>query len=376
MSSRRTKRSTKPGLSQAPTIVDRWNASSDTLRSEPLVDSGRPAALGSYQLGRLLGQGATGSVFAAQDLLLRREVAIKVLSVHPSRIDVVRFHREGRAVAKLDHPGIVRIHQVAVQEGRWYMVLDLVPGGSLSDRLHRHGPFAPRVAVRLIRDVARALEHAHERGVVHRDIKPANVLLTENGDPRLTDFGLVKELNGSTLTRTGQILGTPGYMPPEQALGRPADLRSDIYSVGATLYALLTGRPPFAGNAVRVLSHVVERQPTPPSLVAPVDGVLERICLKCLEKDPEARYPSAAALADDLDAYLESASDEPARAWRMDTRWVQAGIGAILVAAAAAATALVVTSLQLEPAPGSVGVSRPGCRSLHPDQQAQRPYDR
>ncbi len=222
--------------------------------------------------------------------------------------DVKRFYTEAEAAANLDHPGIVPIFEVGQHEGQHYFSMGFVEGQSLSQRL-AGGPLPPREAAELMAKVAGAIEYAHRRGVIHRDLKPGNILLDRDGNPRVTDFGLAKKLEAdSGLTGSGQIMGTPSYMPPEQAGGNRGDVgpASDVYALGATLYALLTGRPPFqAATAMDTVLQVIGEEPVPPRrLNASIPGDLETICLKCLEKDASRRYATAQALADDLRRWL------------------------------------------------------------------------
>jgi Protein kinase domain len=278
------------------------------------------------------------------------EVALKLLLARSTSQEVQRrrFEREVDALRRLDHQGIVAVRGAGQHRDMPWVAMELVEGDSLEQRLARQGPLAPRAAAELIRKLARAVQHAHARGVLHRDLKPANVLLDSlSGEPRLTDFGLARDtdLERSKLTRTGSILGTPGFWPPEQAEGRLEALgpASDVYGLGATLYAALTGQAPFAGESlIECLRAVVELDVVAPSRLAPsLDPTLEAICLRCLEKDPADRYPDAGLLADALDDYCEGA---PERAgWRPGV--VLAG-----VALTAALGAILVGALALEPA--------------------------
>jgi WD40 repeat protein len=250
-----------------------------------------------------------GVVYRAMDEHLRRAVAIKTLLAGQER-DVEtreRFRREAEAAARLRHPGIVAVHEVgAADDGAPFMVMDLVEGASLAARLaERRVPLEE--AARIVRDVARAVEHAHAQGVVHRDLKPQNVMVDAAGQALVMDFGLAKLLDATQLTREGAMLGTAAYMPPEQVDGIDVDARSDVYSLGATLYHALTGRPPFEANGhVALVNAVLTKEPVPPSRVdGRVPGDLETICLRALEKEPARRYASAAALADDLQRFLD-----------------------------------------------------------------------
>ena len=247
-----------------------------------------------------------GVVFQARQISLNRPVALKMILAGQlaDDSDVKRFYTEAEAAANLDHPGIVPIYEVGQYKGQHYFSMGFVEGQSLAQRL-TDGPLPAREAAELIRRVSEAIDYAHHRGVIHRDLKPGNILLDKNGGPRVTDFGLAKQLaRDSSLTGSGQIMGTPSYMPPEQAWGQrdAAGPAADVYALGATLYALLTGRPPFqAATPIDTLHQVIKDEPVPPRRLNPaLDRDLETICLKCLEKEPKRRYPSAAALAEDL----------------------------------------------------------------------------
>jgi len=275
------------------------------------ASSGR---LGGYQLVAELGRGGMGRVYRARQLSLGREVALKVLlgdAVATPR-QRERFRLEAGAVARLSHPHVVRIHDFGEAQGVAYLAMDLVPGGSLADRLAK-GPLRPREAAAVVAKVARALHYAHEQMVLHRDLKPTNVLIDGAGEPVVGDFGLAKLVDAVEAgpTKTGQVLGTPGYMAPEQlGAGGVCDWRADVFGLGATLYALLTGGPPFVGESIVSLVEAMTSRPPPsPSAQAPsVEGDLDTICLRCLEPDPADRYPTARALAEDLERYL---ADEP-----------------------------------------------------------------
>ncbi len=251
-----------------------------------------------------------GVVFEARQVSLNRPVALKMILAGQlaDETDVKRFYAEAEAAANLDHPGIVPIYEVGEHAGQHYFSMGFVAGASLSQRL-AEGPLPAREAASLLLKVAEAIEFAHRRGVIHRDLKPANILLDANGNPRVTDFGLAKKIEGdSGLTGSGQIMGTPSYMPPEQAGGNRGEIApaTDVYALGATLYALVTGRPPFqAANAMDTVLQVISDDPVPPRRLNPlIPRDLETICLKCLEKVPARRYPSALALAEELRRYL------------------------------------------------------------------------
>lgn len=280
---------------------------------------------GDYELLEEIARGGMGVVFRARHRGLQRQVALKMILAGPwaGSNDVERFRTEARAAAQLDHIGIVPVYEFGQHEGHYYYTMALIDGPSLAERV-RQGPLAPRESAAILRRIAEGVAHAHAKGVIHRDLKPANVLLARRDgaapaatgtgdhlpyDPRVADFGLAKyDTADGGLTATGQAVGTPSYMSPEQAAGRVAEVSaaSDIYALGAVLYELLTGRPPFRADTVlETLRQVCENLPAPPRLLnaaVPVD--LETICLRCLEKSPDQRYASAQDLADDLHRFL------------------------------------------------------------------------
>src|SRR5437660_2848472 len=217
----------------------------------------------------------------------------------------MRFRLEAEAAARLNHPSIVPIHEIDERDGYCYFSMNLIEGGQL-DKVVRRQAISIRRAAELIAKLARTVHYAHEHGIVHRDIKPGNVLLDQEGEPHLTDFGLARLVETeSTVTRTKEVLGTPSYMAPEQAVGETGKLTSatDVYGLGAVLYQLLTGQPPFAGGTTyETIRLLLDKEPRPPRSLNPkVDRDLSAICLKCLEKDPQRRYSSALALAEDLE---------------------------------------------------------------------------
>ena len=265
-----------------------------------------------FELVDELGRGGMGVVYRARHLATGQLYALKTLSVGADEDARVRFQREGLGQARADgHPNVVRVHTAGEAGGRGYMVLDLLSGGDLAARL-KQGPLPPREAARVALEVGRGLAHAHARGVLHRDLKPANVLFDDEGRAKLVDFGLARLAGEGTLTRTGQVLGTPAYMSPEQADGEkgigPA---TDVYGLGALLYAALSGVPPFGGsNLAEVLHHVFRTRPVPPSVHAPeVPPALDAICARALEKEPAARYASADELVAALEDYLAGGED-------------------------------------------------------------------
>jgi WD40 repeat protein len=306
--------------------VSEWLRQMGPLSPPRGADSGRAAATGwptvrGYEILGVLGHGGMGIVYRARQISLNRLVALKLLR-RTEEDAWVRFRVEAEAVALLEHPHIVHIHEVGGLDGDFadcpYMALELMEGGSLARRLDG-APLPPRRAAELVETLAGAIQFAHQQGILHRDLKPGNVLLTEGGVPKISDFGLAKRLDEGALgqTPTGAILGTPSYMPPEQATGQGGGgVTTDVYALGAMLYELLTGRPPFCGaTALETLEQVRSQDPVPPSRLQPtVPRDLETICLKCLRKEPDQRYASAQALADDLHRYL---AGEPIQARRI-----------------------------------------------------------
>jgi TolB-like protein/predicted Ser/Thr protein kinase len=287
----------------------------DGARAADRKKAARPASMlgdfGDYELVKEIGRGGQGVVYRAHQKSLNRTVALKVIGLGywATEAHLKRFRREAEAAASLDHSGIVPIYEVGEREGSCYFSMKFVEGGQLDEVIKRE-PMSIRQAAELIAKVARIVHYAHEHGILHRDIKPGNILLDAKGEPLLTDFGLARLVETeSTVTRTMDVLGTPSYMAPEQAVGNNAAVSSatDVYGLGAVFYQLLTGHPPFAGGTTyETIKLLLDTEPRPPRLLNPkIDRELSTICLKCLEKDPKRRYPSALALAEDLEHWLK-----------------------------------------------------------------------
>ena len=291
-----------PGSIDTVTFVgdeSRRESSYEQHRQEvsQLYSDNKPRDFADYKILGKLGKGGMGVVFKARQQSLNRIVALKMIKsgefAQPEEIQ--RFRAEAEAAANLDHPGIVSVHEVGEFDEQHYFSMAYIEGESLADKL-RDGPLPPRAAAEFVKQIAEAVEYAHQHQVIHRDIKPCNVLIGENGKAWVTDFGLAKRLSAnSDLTATGHILGTPGYMSPEQARGEMVDGATDVYSIGATLYALITGRPPFQAATIAETVHQLLQQDAvdPRELNPSIDTDLPTICLKCLAKEPERRYLTA-----------------------------------------------------------------------------------
>lgn len=299
--------------------------------------TGRPAATGSselagtdfgdYRLLEEIARGGMGVVFRAQQRSLDRFVALKMIldGSLASQVEIDRFQIEARAAAHLDHPNIVQVYEIGEIEGRHFFSMALIQGESLAERI-KSGVFSPIEAAELLVKMVDAMDYAHQRGVIHRDLKPANILLDAKGQPRITDFGLAKRPDRDReLTVTGQMLGTPSYMAPEQAGNKDITDATDIYALGAILYSMLSGRAPFEGaTVIDTLTQVMEHEPIALRQINPAIPLdLETICIKCLEKDPAERYESAAVLKAELERFIngEEIQARPLTALGKMKRW-------------------------------------------------------
>src|SRR5215813_2156132 len=325
--------------------------------------------LGDYELLEEVGRGGQGVVLRARQKSLNRIVALKVIRLGQwaSKAHLKRFRLEAEAAARLEHPGIVPIHDVGERDGSCYFSMKFVEGGQL-DAVAKREPMSIRRAAELIAKVARTIHYAHEHGILHRDIKPGNILLDTKGEPHLTDFGLARLVESeSSVTHTLDVLGTPSYMAPEQAVGNNAAISSvtDVYGLGAVLYQLLTGQPPFAGGTTyETIRLLCDTEPRQPRLLNPkIDQDLSTICLKSLEKDPNRRYSSALALAEDLERWLKH---EPIQARRIGPftrgkKWVRRNpsiaVMAAMLLALAAPLGVIVWKTEFSRSPVTTGIA-------------------
>jgi len=288
------------------------------------VTDARPRILGRYEIQEEIGRGMMGVVYRAIDPALGRTVALKTVSLHLAVPDEdrpgfeQRFLNEARVAASLSHPGIVVVHDVGrdPDSSSLYIALEYLEGETIADRIRRVGALEWREALRLTARVADALQHAHQRRIVHRDVKPANIMVLPSGEPKLMDFGIAK-VPAAQLTSAGEFFGTPSYMSPEQAAGEPLDGRSDVFSLGAVLYVMLTGIRAFdAPSIAAVLARVASKDPAPPSKVAPgVPAVVDDIVARALAKDPAQRYASAQMMSEDIQDVLEGRPPRHRASW-------------------------------------------------------------
>jgi tRNA A-37 threonylcarbamoyl transferase component Bud32 len=324
----------EPGSEPDSSAVDSDSETSppgDTGTESELPPGTSVRYFGDYEILEEIARGGMGVVYKARQVSLNRIVALKMIlsGQLAGEEEVERFRTEAEAAGNLKHPNIVAIHEVGQHDGRYYFSMDYIEGQSLAEVI-RAGPLPARKAAEYVKTVAEAVHFAHQRGTLHRDLKPQNVLVDANDQPHITDFGLAKRVEGDNgLTATGAVLGTPSYMSPEQASGRQADIgpHSDVYSLGASLYEMLTGRPPFcAASAVATLRQVMDDPPTAPhELNRDVPEDLDTICLKCLEKSTNVRYHSARELAEELGRFLnhEPIHARPASAVRKFDTWIR-----------------------------------------------------
>jgi RNA polymerase sigma-70 factor (subfamily 1) len=319
---------TDPTLGRATLRPEGWTPNPTSPAAIEATPAGGTRSFGDFEILGVLGTGGMGVIYRARQRSLNRVVALKMIrsGTWATEGEALRFRNEAEAAASLDHPHIVAVYEVGRAEGQLYYAMRLVEGRSLAEDLSRFRS-QPRRAARLMATVARAVHHAHQRGLLHRDLKPSNILIDHDGQPHVTDFGLAKRVEGGpSLTLTGAMVGTPGYMAPEQTGGvqGPVTAACDVYSLGAVLYALLAGRSPFRGdNVLEVVEQTRNREPAPLSDEhSRADRDLETICRKCLEKDPRRRYPSAEALAEDLERWLEGKPIEARRPTRARRLWL------------------------------------------------------
>ena len=294
----------RPSAGGASVSRQEETALSPQADAGPRTDGLSGERFGDYELLEEVARGGMGIVYKARQVSLNRTVALKViLSGGPTgEEDVRRLKAEAAAAARLDHPGIVPIFEVGEHQGQHFFSMGFVEGDSLARRV-ASGPLPPREAAALVREVAEAMAYAHRQGVIHRDLKPSNILIDRDGRSRVTDFGIAKRVEGDGGLMEAQVIGTPSYMAPEQAQGkREVGPSADVYALGAVLYTLLVGRPPFhAATVIGTIFQVITQEPVPPRrLNRAVPRNLEAVCLKCLQKDPARRYAGAAELADDL----------------------------------------------------------------------------
>lgn len=282
----------------------------DRVETKRIIET-KVRYFGDYELLEEIARGGMGVVYKARQMSLNRVVALKmILSGQLASAELLkRFRTEAQAAANLKHPNIVAIHEVGEHDGQHFFSMDYIEGSSLAE-LIRQDLVSAKQAAEYVRTIAIAIQYAHERHTLHRDLKPSNILIDSSGQPFVTDFGLAKRIEDSFgLTAPGQVLGTPSFMPPEQASGRLRHIgpHSDVYALGAVLYACLTSRPPFhAANPMEILIQVLEQEPVSPRDLNPsIPEALEEICLKCLQKNPSERYSSAKELAEELDRYLK-----------------------------------------------------------------------
>jgi tetratricopeptide (TPR) repeat protein len=364
-----------PAHSEIIDLIFRETETNDTGEPSRLLPK-LPCILDDYELVEEVARGGMGVVYRARQLSLNRTVAVKMILAgqFASDADVERFDLEVQAAAWLDHPNIVPIIEVGRWQGQRYFSMSFIDGVSLASRIAA-GPLRPREAARLLLTVAEAVEYAHSRGIVHRDLKPANILIEADGRPHITDFGLAKRVRkDDALTATGQLIGTPSFMPPEQAMGKSGltGALSDVYSLGAVLYAMLTGRPPFqAASAFDTVKQVLEQEPVAPRRLNPtVPRDLETVALKCLEKNPAKRYGSARDLAEELRRYLcgRPIVARPVKPLERAYRWCRRNP---VVAAMASAVTLLLLAVTVVSTASAVRIDRLRLEAIEHEQVAR-----
>ncbi|MGL6095736.1 MAG: serine/threonine-protein kinase, partial [Fimbriiglobus sp.] len=320
-----------------------------------------PLAIQGYAVEGVLGYGGMGVVYKAWDTRINRPVALKMMigGRYGDPIGRVRFQIEAEVVAQLQHTNVVQLYEFGVHDGQPFVALEFVGGGSLAEKLKAGGALSPVAAAEMVAKIADAVAAAHAKGIIHRDLKPHNILLTPDGEPKVTDFGLAR-VGESDMTATGAVLGTPAYMAPEQAAGRTREVgtASDVYALGVVLYELATGRRPFDGPPEQVvIQHIMDEPVAPRSLSRNIPWDFQTICLKCLAKDPKKRYP-AAALAADLRAFLDGrpitarpvGTLERVAKWGRRNPWRAAAVGAAVTAVLGTVSAAVVVERNREAA--------------------------